>query len=352
MILLGIETSCDETALALYDSAKGLLGHVLHSQTKQLTKHGGVIPEVAARYHIEYLTPLLQQLLSDHGLTLADLNFIAYTKGPGLIGSLLTGITFAKSLSLGLNIPALGINHLEGHLLACFIKEAHLPAPTMPTFPFLILLASGGHTMLIHAKSFGDYQILGETLDDAAGEALDKTAKLLGITPPNGKELAGLASYGQGKDLFNFPRPLTAKPNNLNFSFSGLKTAALIKINQLKSENKLADYKLEIAYAFQEAVMDTLTIKCKQALLATGLNQLVIAGGVSANLSLRNKLTDLENNCLINNQSPKIFFPKLEFCTDNGAMIAQAAIMRAERGLQDQNLDLEAFARWDLSKLD
>lgn len=341
MIVLGIETSCDETALALYDEDRGLLGHLVHTQINQLIKHGGVIPEVAARYHIQYLTPLLSQLLSSHNLTLQDLNFIAYTKGPGLVGSLLTGIAFAKSLSFALKIPALGIHHLEGHLLACFIQEATNQVPVnTPTFPFLVLLASGGHTMLIQANSLGNYQIIGETLDDAAGEALDKTAKLLGITPPNGKELSILASTSQNPELFYFPRPL-ANHKSLNFSFSGLKTAAMLKIKQAKPENKA-----DLAYAFQEAVMDTLVIKCRQALEITKLNQLVIAGGVSANLSLRNKLRKLEDN----NPLIKIFFPKLEFCTDNGAMIALAGLMRAQQGLCDPNLDITALARWNLSE--
>lgn len=352
MIVLGIETSCDETALAIYDEHQGLLGHLLHTQINQLIKHGGVIPEVAARYHIQYLTPLLTQLLSNHNLTLNDLDFIAYTKGPGLVGSLLTGIAFAKSLSFGLKIPALGIHHLEGHLLACFIKEAAQKEPVnIPKFPFLVLLASGGHTMLIQANSLGNYEILGETLDDAAGEALDKTAKLLGINPPNGKELSILANKCQNPDFFNFPRPLTNQ-KNLNFSFSGLKTAAMLKIKQFKPEDQA--YKADLAYAFQEAVMDTLVIKCRQALEFTKLNQLVIAGGVSANLSLRNKLLNLENiqpNIHNNNQPIKIFFPKLEFCTDNGAMIALAGLMRAKQGFCDQNLDIAALARWDLTVL-
>lgn len=346
MIVLGIETSCDETALAIYDTNQGLIGHLLHTQTTQLIKHGGVIPEVAARYHIQYLTPLLNQLLLEHNLTLNDLNFIAYTKGPGLVGSLLTGISFAKSLSFALKIPALGINHLEGHLLACFIKEANNHnLRHQPEFPFLVLLASGGHTMLIHAKTLGNYQILGETLDDAAGEALDKTAKLLGITTPNGKELYMLAEKSHNPKLFYFTRPLINQ-KNLNFSFSGLKTAAMLKIKQFPPEDQT--YKADLAYAFQEAVMDTLVIKCQQALEVTKLNQLVIAGGVTANLCLRNKLLNLENSF---NHQLKIFFPKLEFCTDNGAMIAVAGSMRGSQGYKDDNLDIAALARWDLNRL-
>ena len=347
MIVLGIETSCDETALAIYDTNVGLLGHLLHTQTNQLIKHGGVFPEVAARYHIQYLSPLLNQLLSNTNLTLQDLNFIAYTKGPGLVGSLLTGISFAKTLSFALKIPSLGVNHLEGHLLSCFIKEANSTnLISQPKFPFLVLLASGGHTMLIKANSLGNYQILGETLDDAAGEALDKTAKLLGINPPNGKELSNLAAKSRNSKLVDFPRPLVNQ-KNLNFSFSGLKTAAMLKIKQLAPSDEI--YKADLAAAFQEAVMDTLAIRCRQALESTKLNQLVIAGGVSANLCLRNKLLALENIKIDNFGVPiKIFFPKLEFCTDNGAMIALAGSMRAAIGLQDNNLDITALARWDL----
>jgi len=344
MIILGIETSCDETALALYDQKRGLLGHVLHSQIHQLTKYGGVIPEVAARYHIQYLIPLLTALLKKFHLSLKDIHFIAYTKGPGLIGSLLTGIAFAKSLSFALKIPALGIHHLEGHLLACFIQEAEQPPIQVPEFPFLVLLASGGHTMLIQANELGNYKILGETLDDAAGEALDKTAKLLELSPPNGKTLSIFAEGAQNLNNFRFPKPL-ANQNTLNFSFSGLKTAAMLQIKKFNSKN--TETKADLAYAFQEAVMDSLVIKCRQALITTKLTRLVIAGGVSANKSLRNKLLSLEKE-ISTNTAIKIFFPKLEFCTDNAAMIAIAGLMRAIQGFQDPNLDLEALPRWDL----
>lgn len=335
MIILAIETSCDETALALYDESKGLLEHVLQNQNNQLTKHGGVIPEIAARTHIQYLTPLLLQLLNNNNLKLTDLSFIAYTKGPGLIGSLLTGAAFAKSLSFGLKIPAIGINHLEGHLLACMITET-------PTFPFLALLVSGGHTMLIKANSLGNYEVLGETLDDAAGEALDKTAKMLGLTPPTGKELAKLAALSNKPADCHFTKPLIEQ-NNLNFSFSGLKTAAMLKIKQGKYQAT------HLAFAFQQAVMDTLIIKTKLALKITGLNQLVVAGGVSANYYLREQLLQL------NNHSVKVFFPKLEFCTDNAAMIAIAAFLRIQKyhncleQILDQDLDIIAKPRWELN---
>lgn len=342
MLILGIETSCDETALALYDSNIGLLGHILHSQIRQLIKHGGVLPEVAARSHIQYLTPLLLQLLTEHNLKLSNLNAIAYTKGPGLIGSLLTGVAFAKSLGFGLNIPTIGINHLEGHLLACMINEANNTSITpKPIFPFLTLLASGGHTMLIKANSLGNYQILGETLDDAAGEALDKTAKLLGLNPPNGKELSKLAELSNNYTRFTFPKPLIRK-NNLNFSFSGLKTAAMLQIKKQLNEQEKAD----LAYAFQATIMDTLISKCKLALQITQLNQLVVAGGVSANNYLRTNLLKL--NSELNNI--KIFFPKLDFCTDNAAMIAITAFLHIENNNKclDQNLDIAALARWNL----
>lgn len=333
MIILAIETSCDETAFALYDSNNGLLGHILHSQQEQLIKYQGVIPEIAARYHIKYLTPLLLDLLNKHNIKLNDLNYIAYTKGPGLVGSLLTGVAFAKALGFGLNIPTIGINHLEGHILAAMLIK-----PDQPTFPFLALLASGGHTMLIKATALGDYQILGETLDDAAGEALDKIAKLLKLSPPNGKELSKLADLSTHLDRFHFSLPLNYK-NNLNFSFSGLKTAAMIKLNQNLTPEDHADF----AYAFQKTVMDSLINKCKHALEFTKLNQLVIAGGVSANSYLRNKLLNLNNNI-------KVFFPNLEFCTDNAAMIAVAAALYLQnnKSFIDQDLDITALARWDL----
>lgn len=384
MIILGIETSCDETALALYDLERGLLGHILHSQINQLSKYGGIIPEVAARYHVQYLTPLLTNLLHKLNLHLKDINFIAYTKGPGLVGSLLTGISFAKSLGFALKIPTLGIHHLEGHLLACFIKEHNTNTSIIaPKFPFLALLASGGHTMLIQANSLGNYKILGETLDDAAGEALDKTAKLLKLSPPNGKSLSILAEQASEKNSsilakseqasgvpkFTFPRPL-ANQNNLNFSFSGLKTAAMLQIKKLDNNNHATTntntcndnydvynqkMKANLAYAFQQAVMDSLVTKCKQALITTKLNRLVIAGGVSANKYLREQLLLLEKELLLKEQFNKpaieIFFPKLEFCTDNAAMIAIAGAMRFIQGLSDQNLYIEALARWDLESI-
>lgn len=367
MIILGIETSCDETGFALYDSDKGLLGNIVHAQIEPLNKYGGVFPEVAARYHIQYLTPLLTQILTKCHLNLNDINYIAYTKGPGLVGSLLTGIGFAKSLSLALNIPAIGINHLEGHVLACFIQEASAVSPNIktPIFPFLTLLASGGHTMLIQVNSLGNYKILGETLDDAAGEALDKTAKLLGLTPPNGKTLADLAMQSINPKRFYFSRPLINQ-SSLNFSFSGLKTSALNKVKQL-SLIELENYKADLAYAFQESVMETLTIKCQEALKATNLNQLVIAGGVSANLVLRQKLSALATNIDLfpksksnpksNNQDHandnkiELFFPKLEFCTDNAAMIAIAGLMRAQRQEQDPDYSIEPLARWNIESL-
>ena len=352
MIILGIETSCDETAFAIYDEHHGLLGHILHSQTAQLIKYGGVIPEVAARYHVQCLTPLLLQLLEQVNLKLTDLNFIAYTKGPGLIGSLLTGVAFAKSLSFALNIPAIGINHLEGHLLACMITEQYDKAQiNKPIFPFLALLISGGHSILIKAAALGNYQILGETLDDAAGEALDKTAKLLELNPPNGKELSKLADLSTNHQHFKFSLPLHDK-TNLNFSFSGLKTAAMLKIKKCSiadPDNWTEQTKADLAYAFQKVIMDHLVAKCKLALNTTKLNQLVIAGGVSANSYLRNQLLNLSKNNNI-----QTFFPKLEFCTDNAAMIAIAALLRLQQNnyCVDQNLDIMALPRWSLQELE
>lgn len=345
MIILGIETSCDETALALYDADQGLLGHTLHSQTSQLIKYGGVLPEAAARSHIQYLSPLLLQLLNKYNLNITDINTIAYTKGPGLIGSLLTGVTFAKTLGFGLKIPTIGINHLEGHLLACMIKETNNNNYLPPKFPFLALIASGGHTLLIKATDLSSYQILGETLDDAAGEAIDKTAKLLNLNPPNGKELSKLAELSNNQQQFSFTKPLIRK-NNLQFSFSGLKTAAMLKINK---KTLSATDKANLAYAFQATIMDTLIHKCKLALEINKLDQLIIAGGVSANHYLRTNLLKLCDT----NPRIKIFFPKLEFCTDNAAMIACAACLKIQKSNKyyDQDLDITALARWDLETL-
>jgi N6-L-threonylcarbamoyladenine synthase len=334
MRVLGIETSCDETGLAIYDSKQGLLAHILHSQIAMHNQYGGVVPELASRDHIIYTLPLLKQLLADAKITLSSINGIAYTAGPGLLGALLVGATIGRSLGWALNIPTIGIHHMEGHLLAPLLET------NSPTFPFLALLVSGGHTMLVNVADIGKYEILGESIDDAAGEAFDKTAKLLGLGYPGGAALAKLAEQGDHK-RFHFPRPMTDRPG-LDFSFSGLKTAAL---NIIQSSPDYMQTKADIAYAFQEAVVDTLVIKCRRALQQTHLNQLVVAGGVSANQLLRTRLNQLTHKL-----SCKVFYPRLEFCTDNGAMIAYAGYQRLSKGFKD-NLFIKAQARWEMDQL-
>lgn len=312
MRVLGIETSCDETGVAIYDSEKGLLAHALHSQTNIHAPFGGVVPELASRDHITKLLPLTMQVLREASLSLQDITGIAYTAGPGLVGALLVGASFAKGLGYALNIPTIPVHHMEGHLLAALLEKPE------PKFPFLALLVSGGHTLLIDVLDIGQYKILGESLDDAAGEAFDKTAKILGLAYPGGPLLAKLAERGQ-KNRFHFPRPLTDRPG-LDFSFSGLKTFSL---NTWNASEKTEQDKADVAWAFQEAVVDTLFIKCRRAIKQTLYQQLVIAGGVGANLHLRERFKTFENqlNC-------HVFYPRLEFCTDNGAMIAFAGYHR------------------------
>lgn len=335
MLILGIETSCDETALALYHSQKGLLGHVLHSQVALHAQYGGVVPELASRKHIQSIAYLYQQLLQETNVKPMDLNGIAYTSGPGLMGALLVGACFGKALGYALQIPTIGIHHLEGHLLAPLMEDE------APTFPFVALLVSGGHTLLMQVTGLGQYQLLGESLDDAAGEAFDKTAKLLGLGYPGGAALSALAKSG-ASNLFKFPRPLTDKPG-LNFSFSGLKT---FTANLIKRLEDTPQNKADIAKGFEEALVDTLVIKCKRALQQTGLNNLVVAGGVGANEHLRAQLKILQNE-----QGLKVFFPRIEFCTDNGAMIAYAGLKRFEAGFQDPNLGIQVKARWPIDSL-
>jgi N6-L-threonylcarbamoyladenine synthase len=327
MIILGIETSCDETAVALFDENKGIVDHLIHSQIDLHQEYGGVVPELASRDHIQKTLPLIHQLLDRCHLSLKDLDAIAYTNGPGLVGALMVGAAIGRSLAFALNIPAIPVHHLEGHLLAPLLETP------CPQFPFIALLVSGGHTQLYAVKNFGDYELLGDTLDDAAGEAFDKTAKLMGLTYPGGPVIAAMAPQGNPKK-FEFPRPLTQKPG-LDFSFSGLKTAAL---NAWNTTEKTSQDQADIAYAFQEAVVDTLVIKCKRALEHTGYRQLVVAGGVSANLSLREKLKKL---------TPEAFFPRQDLCTDNAAMIAFAGFHLYKRGVQ-AGLGIDVFARKSL----
>jgi len=332
MRILGIETSCDETGVAIYDSQQGLLAHALHTQIKLHAQYGGVVPELASRDHIRHLVPLIEQVLSQAKAAPQSITAIAYTQGPGLIGALLVGAAFAKSLAYAWNIPALGVHHMEGHLLAPFLETEH------PEFPFLALLVSGGHTQLMQVTEIGNYVILGESLDDAAGEAFDKTAKLLGLAYPGGPLLAKLAEQGTpGK--FHFPRPMLDRPG-LDFSFSGLKTHALniIQQTELTTQNKA-----DIAYAFEDAIVDTLIKKTARAIKQTNLKSIVIAGGVGANKALRSRMQEFATTNNI-----KLYYPNFEFCTDNGAMIAYAGYERFKRGAVDANWEISVKPRWPL----
>ena len=331
---LGIETSCDETAVGLYHRERGLLGHRLFSQTELHAEHGGVVPELASRDHVRKLLPLVRQLMGECSITPNDLEGIAYTRGPGLIGALMVGSTVAQTLAWSWQIPALGVHHLEGHLLAPLLSQESAPEP-----PFLSLLVSGGHTLLIEVPALGEYRILGETLDDAVGEAFDKTAKLLGLGYPGGPALARVAETGDPL-RFKFTRPMINRPG-LDFSFSGLKTQVRSQVPVDPDPQMIAD----IARGFEETVVDTLAIKCKRALQQTGLTQLVVAGGVSANRQLRQRLTTL-----CGEQGWQVYFPPLDLCTDNGAMIAFAGSLRLAAG--ESSVASPPVARWSLESLE
>ena len=333
MYVLGIETSCDETGVAIYHTERGLINHLLYSQVEMHSEYGGVVPELASRDHIRKLVPLIKQSLQESQLKSTDINGIAYTAGPGLMGALLVGAATARSLAWTWQIPAVAVHHMEGHLLAPMLEE------NPPEFPFVALLISGGHTLLVQVEGIGRYQLLGESLDDAAGEAFDKTAKMLGLGYPGGPKLAALAEHG--KPQIKFPRPMTDRPG-LDFSFSGLKTFTL---NTINASEKTGQDKADIAAAFQQAVAETLSIKCKRALQQTGLKRLVVAGGVSANKQIRASLTEMAAK-----EHAQIYFPRLEFCTDNGAMIAYAGSQRLMAG-QQQGLDIFARPRWPMSEL-
>lgn len=338
MIVLGIESSCDETGLAVYHSDQGLLAHVLHSQVDVHAEYGGVVPELASRDHIRYLLPLAEELLTQAGISQHQLDGIAYTAGPGLIGALMSGAAVARSLAWALGIPAVEVHHMEGHLLAPLLED------DPPGFPFVALLVSGGHTLLARVEAIGNYSIIGQSLDDAAGEAFDKTAKMMGLGYPGGPVLAKLAQSGRS-DRFEFPRPMTDRPG-LDFSFSGLKTFALN--TWLQHENSVDDrqqLRADIACAFEEAVVDTLMIKCRRALQQCHCTRLVVAGGVGANQRLRRRLAQMAQK-----HQYSISFPRLEFCTDNGAMIAFAGYLRLQAG-QFQPLDIDARARWPMEEL-
>lgn len=339
MRVLGIETSCDETGVAIYDDEKGLVANQLYTQVALHADYGGVVPELASRDHIRKTAPLIQAALAEANLNAEDIDGIAYTAGPGLVGALLVGSTIARSLAYACNLPAIGVHHMEGHLLAPMLEE------NAPCFPFIALLVSGGHTQLVKVDAVGQYQLLGESIDDAAGEAFDKTAKLLGLDYPGGAALSRLAQKGN-PDRFIFPRPMTDRPG-LDFSFSGLKTFAANTIAQvIQQESELTEQtKADIAYAFQQAVVETLAIKCRRALKETGLTRLVIAGGVSANKQLRQHLSELMRQL-----NGEVFYPQPQFCTDNGAMIAYAGLLRLKQGEQ-QDLAIEVKPRWPMTTL-
>lgn len=334
MLILGIETSCDETGIALYDSNKGLLGHTLHSQIDLHAEYGGVVPELASRDHIRYIIPLINQLLNKTSIAKEAINAIAYTAGPGLSGALLVGSTVGESLSFALGIPSIPVHHLEGHLLAPMLED------TKPVFPFLALLVSGGHTQIIHVKQIGQYDIVGDTLDDAAGEAFDKTAQLLGLGYPGGAALSKLAESGKPK--YDLPKPMLHS-KDFDFSFSGLKTAVLTLV---KKQPELTDtIKANIAASFQESITEVLIYKTLKAMNSLNLNQIVVSGGVGANKQLREKLTksSQENNF-------KLFFPSLEFCTDNGAMIALAGYLRHSLS-EKKDYRFTVMPRWRLTEI-
>lgn len=343
MKILGIETSCDETGIAIYDSeADCLLSHVLFSQIKIHAQYGGIVPELASRDHVRKTIPLIEEALAMAGLLAKDIDAIAYTAGPGLVGALLVGATIAKSLGFAWQIPTIAVHHMEAHLLAPFLE------PKAPTFPFVALLVSGGHTQLVQVDGIGQYCLLGESLDDAVGEAFDKIAKLLGLGYPGGAALSLLAEQGDPK-RFYFPRPMLNRPD-LNFSFSGLKTFAMNTFRQCSSSALTLIEKqqlhADIARAFQDAVVETLVKKCKRALKETHMDKLVIAGGVSANKELRNHL-----QATVKDLGAEVYFPRLEFCTDNGAMIAYAGWRRFALGYKDSDMIIRVFPRWKLGVL-
>jgi N6-L-threonylcarbamoyladenine synthase len=334
MLVLGIETSCDETGIALFDGERGILAHSVYSQVEVHAAFGGVVPELASRDHVRKILPLIKQTLAEASVEFDELDAVAYTAGPGLIGALLVGSSVARSLAFSLDIPALGVHHMEGHLLSPLLDD------NPPSMPFLALLVSGGHTMLVDVQALGDYRILGESLDDAAGEAFDKVAKMLGLGYPGGPAVESLARTGRS-GRFRFPRPMTNRPG-LDFSFSGLKTFTLNTVNEFGDVDSV---RADIACAFVEAVVETFVIKCRRALNQTGLKSLVVSGGVSANLALREGLSTMARPLDV-----AVHYPRLEFCTDNGAMIAYAGYRRLREGV-NESLGFEVRPRWALDSL-
>lgn len=338
MRVLGLETSCDETGVAIYDSEQGLLADALFSQIDLHRIYGGVVPELASRDHVKRMLPLVSEVMSAAGCASTDIQGIAYTAGPGLVGALLVGASCAQAMAYAWGIPAIGVHHMEGHLLAPMLEERP------PEFPFVALLVSGGHTQLVRVDGIGRYELLGESLDDAAGEAFDKTAKLIGLDYPGGPEIARLATRGTA-GRFTFPRPMTDRPG-LDFSFSGLKTFALNTWQACKAEDDAGEQtRSDIALAFQQAVVATLAIKCRRALRQTGLKRLVIAGGVSANLALREALEDMASEV-----RGQVYYARPRFCTDNGAMIAYAGCQRLQAGQRDGPA-IAVHARWPMEQL-
>ncbi|QDF66271.1 tRNA (adenosine(37)-N6)-threonylcarbamoyltransferase complex transferase subunit TsaD [Shewanella sp. SNU WT4] len=334
MRVLGIETSCDETGIAIYDDTLGLMAHTLYSQVKLHADYGGVVPELASRDHVRKIIPLIREAMQKADISPESIDGVAYTKGPGLIGALLVGACVGRSLAYAWNVPAVGVHHMEGHLLAPMLED------NAPEFPFVALLVSGGHTMLVDVQGIGRYHVMGESIDDAAGEAFDKTAKLMGLDYPGGPRLAKMAAKGE-TGHYKFPRPMTDRPG-LDMSFSGLKTFAA---NTIAKEADDEQTRANIALAFEEAVVDTLAIKCRRALKETGHKRLVIAGGVSANLRLQQTLGELMQSI-----GGQVFYPRGEFCTDNGAMIAYAGIKRLNAG-ESESLTVKGQPRWPLDTL-
>lgn len=338
MIVLGIESSCDETGIALYDSDRGLLAHTLHSQVDLHAEYGGVVPELASRDHVRYLLPLTEKALEQAGLEKQDIDGVAYTAGPGLIGALMVGVSAGRALAMTLGVPAIGVHHMEGHLLAPMLEES------APDFPFVALLVSGGHTLLAEVQGIGQYKILGESLDDAAGEAFDKTAKMLGLGYPGGPILAKMAENGSAEG-YQFPRPMIDRPG-LDFSFSGLKTFTLTTWQKEQQQGHDDEQtKANICRAFEEAVVDTLMLKCRRAVQQTGIKTLVVAGGVGANQRLRASLKSM-----MEKEQGELFYPRIEFCTDNGAMIAYVGCLRLKAG-EKEDLKITAKARWSIDEL-
>jgi len=338
MLVLGLETSCDETGVALYDTGRGLLSHALYSQVDTHVEYGGVVPELASRDHVRKTLPLIDQVLAEAGCAGGDIDGVAYTAGPGLMGALMVGAALARSLAWGWRVPALGVHHMEGHLLAPMLEA------DPPGFPFVALLVSGGHTQLVRVDGIGRYRLLGESLDDAAGEAFDKAAKMLGLPYPGGPHIARLELQGDPA-RFDFPRPMINRPG-LDFSFSGLKTYTLNTVRDCRGDGELSERdRCDIARAFEEAVVATLVIKCRRALAQEGLDALVIAGGVSANTNLRESLERA-----LAPEGARVYYPAPVICTDNGAMIAYAGAQRLFAGERDGQ-DVRVRPRWPMEEL-